>query len=164
MGDENWASKSSSDDIPTASQVYSLVSEKVRAVSADAVAFDYKNDQDNPTNITSSATTAYEAIVALDDEIGSIETTLNGALTSLTDADSGSSALVQAGAIVGFVTDKLEDAKWSSTSTFTSVITVTVGVDETRTGSEVSVTLAGVGAAASMAVTTSIGPSVSVSG
>ena len=143
-----------------------VAEQAVTTLSASAISFDYKNSDtpESVTNITSSATTAYEAIVALDDEIGSIETTLNGALTSLTDADSGSSALVQAGAIVGFVTDKLEDAKWSSTSTFTSVITVTVGVDETRTGSEVSVTLAGVGAAASMAVTTSIGPSVSVSG
>lgn len=44
MGDENWASKYSSSDLPTASQVYSLVSEKIGAIDADAVAFDYKND------------------------------------------------------------------------------------------------------------------------
>lgn len=83
MGDETWESKSSSDDIPTASQVYSLVSEKVGAVTADAVAFDYKNDPQNPTNITSSASTVTEAITALDMAVASALTNIDAINTSL---------------------------------------------------------------------------------
>ena len=83
MGAEDWTSKSESSDIPTASQVYSLVSEKVGAVSADAVAFNYKNNPQNPTNITSSASTVTEAITALDMAVASALTNIDAINTSL---------------------------------------------------------------------------------
>lgn len=82
---ETFASKSNSGDLPTASQVYSLVSEKIGAVTASTIAFDYKNNQENPTNITSSASTVQGAIAILDSTVASALSDISGLATTMSN-------------------------------------------------------------------------------
>ena len=85
---ETWTDKSQSDELPTASQVYQLVTDG-SIVNASTVAFDYKNNPENPTNITSSASTVTEAITALDTAVASAIvdiSSINTSLASLGDA------------------------------------------------------------------------------